>query len=56
MLVSKCKDYIALTDRVTASEKSKRMEKEAMAYFKGLFPCFGRGAEAKQENVGQITW
>ena len=28
MLVSKCKDYIALTDRVTASDKSERMEKK----------------------------
>jgi len=32
------------------------MEKEAMAYFKGLFPRLGRGTGAKQENVGQITW
>jgi hypothetical protein len=48
--------YIALTSRVTASEKSERMEKEHMAYLKGLFPPLGRGAEAKQENIGQITW
>jgi hypothetical protein len=47
---------IALTGRLTASEKSERMGKEAMAYFKGLFIHLGRGTEAKQENVGQITW
>ena len=56
MLVSKCMHYIALTGRVTASEKSEGMEKEAMAYFKGLFPPLGRGTEAKQEDIGQITW
>jgi hypothetical protein len=49
-------DYIALSGVVTASEKSERMEKEAMAYFKELFPRLGIGTEAKQENVGQITW
>jgi hypothetical protein len=32
------------------------MEKEAMAYFTGLFSRLGRGTEAKQENVGQIAW
>lgn len=56
MLVSKCMDYITLTGRVTASDKSERIEKEAMVYFMGLFPRLGRGPEAKQENVGQITW
>lgn len=55
MLVSECMDYIALTGRVTASEKSERMEKEAMAYFMGIFPRLGRGIEAKQENVCQVT-
>jgi len=55
MLVSKCMDYIPLTGRVTAGEKSERMEKEAMEYFMGLIPHLGRGTEAKQENVGQIT-
>jgi hypothetical protein len=47
---------IPLTGRVTASEKSERMEKEAMAYCMGLFPRLHRGNEAKQENLGQITW
>ena len=49
-------DYIPLNGRLTASEKSERMEKEDMDYFMGLFPHLGRGTEAKQENVGQITW
>jgi len=47
---------IPLTGRVTASEKSERMEKEAMAYFMGLLPGLGRGTEAKQEKLGQISW
>lgn len=55
MLVSKCMDYIAVTGRVTVTEKSERMEKETMAYFTVLSPRLGRGTEAKQENVGQIT-
>jgi len=34
----------------------KEWKKESMAYFMGLFPPLGGGTEAKQENVGQITW
>jgi len=47
---------IPLTGGVTVSEKSERMEKQAMPYFMGLFPRLGRGTEVKQEKLGQITW
>jgi hypothetical protein len=44
--------WIILICRVTAIEKSERIEKEAMTYFMGLSPCLGRGNEGKQENIG----
>jgi hypothetical protein len=41
MLVSKCMDYIALTGRMTASEKSERMKKRIHAIFHVTIPTFG---------------